>query len=405
MKKNLLAFSFLFILFVFSCGNEADAPLGNFNTFIRYIGTGSNEIAAQVKELSGGNIALLSNTEIPTSEIGRFRYKATLTLTDQFGNKTWDIRYPAFGANGSFKGNSFSTLPNGNFLIVGENINSNNQSNLMLVEISSDGILLSTHSFDNPNTFNALASVKGYGITLNSTNDFLVLSNVTNNGTQQVNMLLQLINASTREIEWSYAYGSDPGTITRRLFINSNNIVVWGGTKINNQQSDFRLVAAPKNSQSTVFDLSMGLPDKNEEGMDICKFLNGFAMVGRTNNTIDGTTNVLLTRTTEDGAFLSETSFGRTENDTGKAITATRDASLVVFANTEVTNIINNYYLVKLDSFGNIIWERLIGSSHNDDAVDVVEASDGGFILCGTTDFGGSKKAMLMKVNSEGNLL
>lgn len=394
--KRFLHHSIVGLLLFSSCLNEGDAPLGEYETFIRYFGDGADEVAVQVKELTEGNIAMLSNTEL-----GANQFKISLTITDQFGHKIWDFRGPS---NGNFRANSFLLLSNGNFLITGDEI-IDNQSFLMLIEIGSSGTLVKSQTFAHP-TINiiASASVRGKGMTLNNTNDLLIVSDISNNGDE--NMLLQLINLNTTgdwTVAWSHAYGSDESTLAKRLFLNNNNSVVWGGTVRLNNQNDFRLTAAPKDSQNPEFDLPIGTPDRNEEGNDICKFAGGYVIVGNT-ELPSGTTNIKLVRTTENGSVLFEKEFGNERNDSGKSVAATMDGSLVVFGNTQTLAGTNSYYLIKLDSFGNILWEEVIGSSHVEDAVDVIQGSEGSFIACGTTNFGGLKVAMLMKTTSEGKI-
>ncbi len=62
----------------------------------------------------------------------------------------------------------------------------------------------------------------------------------------------------------------------------------------------------------------------------------------------------------------------------------------------------------RLDATGNVLWEKTYGTSSNEDgsAVNVLETSDGGFLICGYSQQTGSDYDMLIfKVDASGNLL
>jgi hypothetical protein len=63
-------------------------------------------------------------------------------------------------------------------------------------------------------------------------------------------------------------------------------------------------------------------------------------------------------------------------------------------------------WLVKVNSSGDLEWENTYGGSNNDDASEVLQTSDGGYILSGSTEsFGFGFNSLLVRTDSEGNLL
>lgn len=64
-------------------------------------------------------------------------------------------------------------------------------------------------------------------------------------------------------------------------------------------------------------------------------------------------------------------------------------------------------WLVKTDSTGNVLWEKFYGGSKNESAISIVRTKDEGFMLFGQTESIGSgmKDAYLIKVDSVGNLI
>lgn len=84
----------------------------------------------------------------------------------------------------------------------------------------------------------------------------------------------------------------------------------------------------------------------------------------------------------------------------------------------KIENSINNsldYWVVKLDSTGNISWQNTIGGVITDELLSVVQTKDGGYLLAGWSDSNisgdktlgvfGNADYWLLKINSTGNIL
>ena len=63
-------------------------------------------------------------------------------------------------------------------------------------------------------------------------------------------------------------------------------------------------------------------------------------------------------------------------------------------------------YVIKLDSAGNMLWSRVIGGNADEMAADIIQTTDGGFLLTGGTySFGqGNADILVIKLDSNGNL-
>lgn len=86
--------------------------------------------------------------------------------------------------------------------------------------------------------------------------------------------------------------------------------------------------------------------------------------------------------------------------------------------NLDTTLITGDYWIVRIDSIGNILWENTIGGSRSDALFSIQQTKDGGFILGGYSDsdssvdksennFGGSEDFdyWIVKIDSLGNIL
>jgi hypothetical protein len=66
----------------------------------------------------------------------------------------------------------------------------------------------------------------------------------------------------------------------------------------------------------------------------------------------------------------------------------------------------SDFYVVKLDSAGNVVWTKTIGGSDDDYAWSIIQSSDGGYVVAGETwSFGaGSSDFWVVKLDSSGNV-
>ncbi|GIV24420.1 MAG: hypothetical protein KatS3mg026_0112 [Bacteroidia bacterium] len=62
--------------------------------------------------------------------------------------------------------------------------------------------------------------------------------------------------------------------------------------------------------------------------------------------------------------------------------------------------------VLKLDQAGRVQWERTFGGSKNDEGCSIVQTSDGGYAIVGTTEsFGsGGKDIYVLKLDADGQL-
>jgi len=97
-----------------------------------------------------------------------------------------------------------------------------------------------------------------------------------------------------------------------------------------------------------------------------------------------------------DGSLLWSKTYGGSGDDRATKIINTQDGGFAVtgFTRSNDGDVSNNngfydYWLIKLDASGNLLWEKTYGFAGNDQGQSVIQTSDGGYFLTGFLDFDG----------------
>ncbi len=165
----------------------------------------------------------------------------------------------------------------------------------------------------------------------------------------------------------------------------------------------------------------------NEEATSVAQTLDGgYIIVGFTGSSdgdVEGNNNggldywVVKLDTT--GALVWEKNLGGSEFDIAQSVEQTSDEGYIVAGYSESMNgdVGGNYgekdyWIVKLDNTGNMVWETNLGGSLDDEAYDIHQTTDEGFIVAGyseSSDFevsenNGKKDGWIVKLNSIGEI-
>lgn len=100
--------------------------------------------------------------------------------------------------------------------------------------------------------------------------------------------------------------------------------------------------------------------------------------------------------------------FGGSQGDNASSVIETSDYGYIISGSTDsYGNGGYNYRLIKVDSLGRALWSRTYGGDGRDEAYSVVETSDGGFAISGKTSFYDSPPyyAWLVRTTSDGDTL
>ena len=329
---------------------------------------------------------------------------------DASGAIVWENSY---GGTGNEKATAVEQTNDGGYIIAGESnssngdvANNNGELDYWVIKIDGGGNLQWENNFggtkseearDVIQTFDGGYLVAGY----TSSDDVDVNSN---NGSIDI-WIVKLDGGGS--LQWEQNYGStnnDGGFIKVKqtqdggFAISGTNSTNDGDVTFNNGSIDFWLIKTDgkgnllweKSYGGSGIDLSYAL-DLTADG--------GFILAGATDRVGGdvmanyGQNDFWVLKLDKDGNILWERNYGGTSNDRVWSIKSLDDGGYVMTgsSNSNDIDITGNigqidYWVVKIDAIGDIVWEQNYGGTSNDRVYHIHQANDGGFILSGDTE-------------------
>jgi hypothetical protein len=120
--------------------------------------------------------------------------------------------------------------------------------------------------------------------------------------------------------------------------------------------------------------------------------------------------DVYAIRLNAQGEVLWKKHYGGPGIEDGYAVAVTPDNQFIIAGMSRVNNADENFYVIKIDASGNLLWEKILGGSSSDMAFSVVVATDGSCLVGGETFSNngavsgnhGQRDAWLVKLSSAG---
>jgi hypothetical protein len=131
----------------------------------------------------------------------------------------------------------------------------------------------------------------------------------------------------------------------------------------------------------------------------------GYAIAGCTSSFGAGDWDFWLVKTNASGNMEWNQTYGGINSDWGCSVVEVSDGGYAIAGSTNSYGAGNNdFWLVKTDSSGVAQWNQTYGGTHIDSGCSMVEVSDGGYAIAGSTNsYGaGGSDVWLIKTNSSG---
>ncbi len=139
----------------------------------------------------------------------------------------------------------------------------------------------------------------------------------------------------------------------------------------------------------------------------------GFGLIGNSNSQVDGG-DVFFVKTDAAGNKIWQRMFGPkyvdygfslVQNDAGEFALAGTENGFYLPTQTDFVTHDANVLLIKTNDKGEQLWYKTYGGNSHDWAKDIIQAPDGGYLVCGSTQSSGagSFDVLLLKVDEDGN--
>jgi len=164
---------------------------------------------------------------------------------------------------------------------------------------------------------------------------------------------------------------------------------------------------SPGNGSVSIWNMTFG-GSNNDVARSILQTSDGgYIIAGWTNSVGTGQSDFWLVKTDASGAMMWNKTYGGAGKDEAYSVQPTSDGGYIIAGNTEsFTAGLTDFWLVKTYADGAIQWSKAYGGLESESGYSVRQTRDGGYVIAGYTDtFGaGSSDFWLVKTDSGGSL-
>ena len=344
-------------------------------------------------------------------EMNQYRYYQ-LYVEDHWGLETesevkmgcsWFLFNNTFGDASYDYGRSLIELNDGGYLIAGNtSLLGDNYSNALLIKIDHTGKEMWKRDY----TF---SSVDRLNMVKELQDGSLVAAGFTMSSTNYSKDIFVIKTDAQGNLEWQRSYGDAQDETANSIDISIGGGFIISGEVIN-ENTGFSLCYLIKIDNEGGLDWSNTFGgNQNDNGLSVISTNDaGFAITGMTRSLGDSNGDVWLIKVNSNGEIEWERTYGGDDTEYGRTIQQTVDGGYIIIGQTESFGLgYNDAYLIKTDSQGNEIWSQTFGGQGTDQGRQVVNTLDEGYLISGYTDsFGtlGGFNFWLVKANSLGEL-
>ncbi len=404
-KINICLFLILTIILGCKKDNQVDHP----GAFIKYFGGDGQEDGFDVKQTEDGGYVIVGTT-IPD---GSFDQNIFVIKTDKNGNKEWDEVYGGVGTDDAKK---VILSSDGNFVIIGS-IEESDQgfSNIYILKISkADGSIIWDHKDIGATGY------RDYGVDIkeNLSGDYIFVGttenvSVTGDILNTTDQIFGKIGSDGTLIGLSSPQGKpDAADISNAIAISNNGDLVYLGTIFLNSTNNKKQIQpfgyhefGGQNFQGVEIKDNLS----NLTAADIISTSTGYTIIGTSDvsdETESTTGNIYIVKLDEFAAAQQGKIIETSANEVVQSLSTTSNGYVVVGAQRPTNQEDDDIIMVFIDENLNVIGEPLRFGGEGDDIARAVEqTSDGGFVVVGTSEFGGNSQICIYKVDANGTLL
>jgi len=312
-----------------------------------------------------------------------------------FAQTNWQRTYG--GQNGE-AGYSVQQTSDGGYIVGGYTSSYGaGGRDVYLIKTNAQGDTLWTRAFGGPNLD------VGYSVQQTTDGGYIVAGATSSSagGTYDV----YLVKTNDRgDTLWTRTYGADsrydgPYSVVQTP---DSGYIIAGPTSVGPGDHDVYLIRTDAQGD-TLWTKTYGGAG-NDIGYSVQQTLDGGYIV---TGWFSWYSDVYLIRTNAQGDTLWTKTYGGQGTDRGNSVQQTADGGFIVAGWTRSFDPATQVYLIKTNALGDTLWTRAYGGAGSNQGHSVQQATDGGYIIAGSTNSlgAGSYDAYLVKTNAQGDTL
>ena len=214
--------------------------------------------------------------------------------------------------------------------------------------------------------------------------------------------------SSLSHAQWAYTYGGTEGDYAGSMRVtNDGGYIVAGITGFSGLWAETVLIKLDSNGNITWqkkygATIEWGIASDVQQTKD-----GGYIIAGAIFALGSMVPDLWVLKLDSNGNITWQKKYGATGTDNALSVQQTTDDGFIVAGSTNSFGAGNSdFWLLKLDLNGNVTWEKTYGGLSFDDVSEIHQTKDGGYILTGTTlTFGaGNRDVWILKLNDDGNV-
>ncbi|RLC36156.1 MAG: hypothetical protein DRH33_07445, partial [Candidatus Nealsonbacteria bacterium] len=211
------------------------------------------------------------------------------------------------------------------------------------------------------------------------------------------------------KLTWDKTFGGSDDDYLRSLIqTDDGGYAVAGYTSSKGAGEDDTWVIKLDMKGNIVWDKTFGGSGDDKAGSIIQTTDGGYAIAGETESQGNGEADAWILKLNSQGNILWDKTFGGSGMDGAYSLIQTTDGGYAVAGRTESKGA-GEYdaWLIKLDGQGNILWEKTYGGSGDDEVYSITQTTEGGYVIAGSNSekFPEKADAWLIKLDGQGNIL
>ena len=377
--------------------NRVKPFLPTANGWMKTFGGTDNDFGTSVHQTTDGGYII---TGVTAYNYSTGRSDVWLIKTDGTGDMVWN---KSFGGTDCNYGSSVQQTADGGYIITGSTYGYYfDYSNAVLIKTDSNGNKIWNRTFNEGWGYSAQQTTDGgYIITGYHDDDVWLIKTDSNGDKVWDRTFWYTLDYSCSEWGNSVQQTTDGGYIITGIILSSDPF---------NEINDIWLIKTDSNGRKE-WDKTFGGPIWIDEGLSVQQTTDrGYIIVGYTYSRGAGDDDVWLIKTDSNGNKIWDKIFGRktyrtTNSDGGRSVQQTTDGGYIIAGYSEdIFGLRNDVWLIKTDNNGDMMWSRTFGGTGLDEGFSVQQTTDGGYIIAGFTSTVDTFEydVLLIKTDSQG---